>query len=424
VGDQHRAIPDCRIKLGGSALSPALDAALARVEADLDVDKIGQCVLVFNDPHLSLMNGKDLECGIEVSVELGFHTQLKPVFAGEIVALEPQFRRDQPTSLRVICQETLHRLALSQATRAFNDVDDKEVVTKIAQEHGLSGDAPSGTREHVMQRNVSDAAFLRQIASAKGHHLRIEGKKLVIGPPPAGAGINITPSSGLRRMKVRIKSLSQVAEVSVHGWDPKAKREIVGKHKPSGEVGEGARTHGGGTTLALSSHHALPADVATAEKMAEGRMRRLAEGFVTAEAELIGNPELLPGASVTVDKLGANLDGTWRIEHAHHRFDRHGYLTRFKAVRTKKKAPPPPQKAAAAQPAEKKQQEPQNWVAIELKDDAGQPMANEPYRITTADGDIIEGLLDAAGKARVEGISPGQCQVTFPNRHGSSWSKT
>ena len=49
----------------------------------------------------------------------------------------------------------IHRLALSQMTRAFNDVDDKEILTKIAQEHGLSGEAPTGTKTHVLQNNVA-----------------------------------------------------------------------------------------------------------------------------------------------------------------------------------------------------------------------------------------------------------------------------
>ena len=127
MADDHRRIPDCQVKIGGSKLPAAAVAALTRVEVDLDVDLFGQCVLVFNDPKLTLINGTDFACGTDVIVELGFHTQLKKVFAGEVVALEPQFRRDLPPSLRVVCQEALHLLALSQITRAFNDVDHKEI---------------------------------------------------------------------------------------------------------------------------------------------------------------------------------------------------------------------------------------------------------------------------------------------------------
>ena len=66
--------------------------------------------------------------------------------------------------------------------------DAHDIATRIAQEHGLSADAPKGTREHALQNNVSDATFLRRIAQREGNQLRVEGTKLVVGPPPAMAG--------------------------------------------------------------------------------------------------------------------------------------------------------------------------------------------------------------------------------------------
>src|SRR5205085_3254176 len=141
--------------------------------------------------------------------EIGFHPKLKKICEGEVVALEPIFRRDVPPSLRVVCQESLHRLALCQMTRAFNDVDDKEIATKIAQEHGLTAEAPAGTKEHILQGNVTDAAFLRRLAAKAGNTLRIDGKKIIIGPPPKGDQVDVSPSDGLKKIKVRIKAHTQ-----------------------------------------------------------------------------------------------------------------------------------------------------------------------------------------------------------------------
>ena len=64
--------------------------------------------------------------------------------------------------------EAIHRLALSQMTRSLNDVDDNDVVSKIAQEHGLSGEGPKGTKTQVLQGNVTDAVFLKRIAAKHG----------------------------------------------------------------------------------------------------------------------------------------------------------------------------------------------------------------------------------------------------------------
>ena len=347
-----RLIPDCRVSVDGKKLDTEKDAALTRVEVDLDVDLFGQCVLVFNDPQQKLINGKDFESGTAIKVEIGFSSKLQKIFEGEVVALEPQFRRDMPPSLRVVCQESLHRLALSQMTRAFNDVDDKEIANKIAQEHGLSADAPSGTKEHILQGNVTDAAFLRRLAQKHGNHLRIEGKKLIIGPPPSGASITVGPGDGLRKVKVRVQSNTQVEEISVHGYDPKTKKEFVGKAKGSGVVGEGTSKYGKGKTLSFAGHEHQPADQATAEAMAKGRMRKIAEGHVVATLETIGNPGMIPGATVKLEKMGAQIDGSYRVEKALHQFSKHGYYVNLKAVRVAKASPPAAKAAAAPAPAQ------------------------------------------------------------------------
>jgi len=216
-----RLVPDCRVSADGKALDVAKDAALTRVEVDLDVDLFGQCKLTFNDPELALINGGDFTSGTPIKVEIGFHTRLTRLFEGEVVALQPLFRRDSAPSLCVVSYETLHRLALSQMTRTFNDVDDKQVATSIAQAHGLTAEAPNGTKEHILQSNVSDAAFLRKLAAKSGHTLRLEGKKLVIGPPPKGKDVEFSGEQGMKKIKVRIQTNTPVGEVSVHGWDAK-----------------------------------------------------------------------------------------------------------------------------------------------------------------------------------------------------------
>lgn len=429
--DAHRMVPDCRVSVAGKKLDLDKDARLTKVDVDLAVDLFGQCALLFNDPQLALINGKDFKAGAPVKVEIGFGAQMTKVFEGEVVALEPQFRRDLPPSLRVVCQEAIHRLALKSATRALLQVDSKEVANKVAQEHGLTAEAPAGTKEHILQANVSDSTLLRRVAATSGNHLRIEGKKLVIGPPPKRAQITVAPGDGLKKMRVRIKAAGQIGEVSIHGWDPQTKKEVVGKAKGEGETGEGSKKHGGGTTLSFAGDEHIPADVATAEAMAKGRMRKLAEGFITAHVEMIGNAEVQPGAIVTFDKMGDKLDGKYRVEKAHHEFSKRGYWVGFHAVRVGKKQPPSAaahsqaQAAAAAQArrqqAAAQQQGSQNWLEIELKDDQGRVVPGAYYEVVTPDGRVLGGYLDAAGKARVEGAKPGECKVAFPEFHSEDW---
>ena len=67
---------------------------------------------------------------------------------------------------------------------------------------------------------------------------------------------------------------------------------------------------------------------------------------------------------------------------------------------------------------------PKQWVEIQMFDEDGNPVAGEPYQITLPDGTVDSGTTDEQGMARVEGIDPGACQITFPNRDQEAWHPT
>ena len=64
------------------------------------------------------------------------------------------------------------------------------------------------------------------------------------------------------------------------------------------------------------------------------------------------------------------------------------------------------------------------WIEIELKDEQGKPVPGEPYEVTLPDGaTVASGTLDEKGFARVEGIDPGTCKITFPRLDKDAWKK-
>ncbi len=79
--------------------------------------------------------------------------------------------------------------------------------------------------------------------------------------------------------------------------------------------------------------------------------------------------------------------------------------------------PPGPSPVVTADPTR------QDWIGIQLKTPDGQPLPNERFELTLPDGSIIGGLLDNLGKVRVEGIDPGNCRISFPDRDAREWKK-
>ncbi|HBZ69702.1 MAG TPA: type VI secretion system tip protein VgrG [Deltaproteobacteria bacterium] len=65
------------------------------------------------------------------------------------------------------------------------------------------------------------------------------------------------------------------------------------------------------------------------------------------------------------------------------------------------------------------------WIEIELVDEEGKPVPGEGYEVTLPDGtQIARGSLDHKGVARIEGIDPGSCKITFPRLDKDAWERT
>jgi type VI secretion system secreted protein VgrG len=79
------------------------------------------------------------------------------------------------------------------------------------------------------------------------------------------------------------------------------------------------------------------------------------------------------------------------------------------AKSTPYKAPPP------------EEAEELTWIEIELIDEDDKPVPGERYQIEVADGRVIRGTLDNKGFARVEGLKPGDCKVTFLKLDKDAW---
>lgn len=63
-----------------------------------------------------------------------------------------------------------------------------------------------------------------------------------------------------------------------------------------------------------------------------------------------------------------------------------------------------------------------SWVEIEMVDEEGDPVPGEPFRIVLPGGDrVAEGTLDQRGFAKIGGVEPGNCKISFPALDAEAW---
>lgn len=75
----------------------------------------------------------------------------------------------------------------------------------------------------------------------------------------------------------------------------------------------------------------------------------------------------------------------------------------------------------AAAPPAKEEATTTDWIEIELVNASGRPMEGTRYLIEPSDGTKREGRLDGKGRARLDKIPPGNCDVSFPDTDGRDW---
>lgn len=72
---------------------------------------------------------------------------------------------------------------------------------------------------------------------------------------------------------------------------------------------------------------------------------------------------------------------------------------------------------------EKPKEKPTHFIEIELVDEAGRPVAGEPFEVTTSDGQVKHGVTDANGRARINGIPAGDNQISFTKLDSDAWRR-
>ncbi len=64
-----------------------------------------------------------------------------------------------------------------------------------------------------------------------------------------------------------------------------------------------------------------------------------------------------------------------------------------------------------------------SWIEIELKDDEGNPVPGERFKVVSKDGVELDGQTDEEGKARVAGLEAGDADIRFPDMDNDEWDR-
>jgi len=340
MADTDHLLSHFYLKLDGADAPAELMSAVLGISVESSLHLPDVATLTLHDPRLRWVDDALLAPGTPITVDARAGRQEQPLFDGEIVEIEPDFG---PSTHRMVVRafDRLHRLNRGRQVRSFRNVTDGDLVSKIAQEAGLKPEVGPTSQVHpyVFQANETNLAFLQRRAASLGYLLFVQGKTLHCAAPQSnGQTIELKWGETLSDFRPRLTTIGQLNDVTVRGWDPANKREIVGQARGGNGVPQVGETRSGGEVAKGAFHleaHYLVADCpvrdqALADRLAQATADRHASRFIEAEGTCGGNPAIVAGVSIQISAVGERFSGSYFVTSATHTYSAdHGYSTHF-----------------------------------------------------------------------------------------------
>lgn len=282
-----------------------------------------------------------LPVGKKVSIRMGYGRQLEPVLTGVITSMTTQFQAAHSPRLVVTGFDLSYPMTKGMGSDSWDRVQHSDVAVRIAEKYGLKSkvDPTEVVYPKVMKRSdKSDFEFLQKLAADNYFEFSVFGDTLYFRKPQyeLEAVVELEWQKQLLYFSPEINVAGYMTEVEIRGWNPKTKKEIVGKAKAGHPLGNPRELTGGKLVQSLlrqpetlSLRHPVFSQQ-EAEKLAKAILNKHNEGLITGEGETIGLPDIMPGRIIRLNGLGSTFSKSYYIEKSvHHISAGRGYLTTF-----------------------------------------------------------------------------------------------
>jgi phage protein D len=342
--------PAFKVEINGAGLAADVSKNITDISVVREPDTLDHFSLTIANPYPKMRwthtSDADLfKEGNAIKIEMGYVDDLQPMFDGEITSISPSFPESGTPTVRIEGYTRLHWLQGSPKTRTFQDVTDKQIAEKIAQDLGLTPDAEDTKTRHpyVIQYNQTDLAFLIERARRIRFEVLVQEKTLIFRKAQDNQSKTYTLEWGktLKSFNPTMNTLRQVNEVIVRGYDLMTRQEIVGRAGAGDEDTKmGGRQTGAQVAAQAFGRRIEEVRVETpiasqqeADQLARAIYNDRALQFVTGNGSSIGLPDLRAGRVIELQGLGPRFSGLYYITQSTHTISSGGHQTNFSVRR-------------------------------------------------------------------------------------------
>jgi phage protein D len=351
--------PSYAVRVGGDDLMRDLLVAVSQIEVDLVLGAASRFAFTVSDSYSQKLHAFKTGRGADVLKLLSFGTAVEicmgygdakttpTAVSGMITEITTSFPDGGSPELSIAGYDHGFPLTIGKNTRTWSKARDSEAAHEIASFNNLAEAIETTQEKHaqIEQNQESDWEFLKKLAERNHFELYVdEHRKLHFGKPndKATAVVRLVYGQGLLSFKPEANLAGQISQVEVYGWDPKTKKQIIGRAGAGEESGLSGKSAGQHLNAFVRDPSKRPTlrlrqpvfTQAEANQRAKAALNERAKHFLTGEGEAIGLPELRPDRNVELANLGDPFSKTYYIQQATHKIDSSGFRSRFKVKET------------------------------------------------------------------------------------------
>jgi phage protein D len=352
--------PEFIVRIDGQILDPTTKGDILQIGVVLDEKQPASFTLSvsdWDDARLTFKYSSNtlFDPGRTVTIDLGYTSRLVRVMSGVITSLSPRFPESGAPTLTVGGQDRMRQMANRKPgngdRKLYRNTTDGGIAREIASRWNMKADVGEDGPRHslVVQKNQDDATFLLERAKRIDYEFYIDiaegagNETLHFRPRRDGRGaapirvFEFEWGRNLISFSPRLSTTRQVSEVTVRGWDGKAKKPIVYTARSSdlpssaGGAQSGPATAGKQATEVIVDQPVL--NLEEAKRLATSRLMERANQFTTGSASVIGLPDLRPGDNVSIANVGPRFSGQYHVTKVFHSLGANGLTSALELER-------------------------------------------------------------------------------------------
>ncbi|MBE2222493.1 MAG: hypothetical protein IAF02_13180 [Anaerolineae bacterium] len=288
---------------------------------------------------------------------------LEKVFEGEVTGLQVSFPNGGMPGMTLVAHDYLNRLTRGSYARGFGPLADALVAIIVSAENLLIPAIDpavmtistamtvlnvifkgTGTKQGKKGKGESDFDLVKRIAAQYDADFWVEGDVFYLSrffPKEYSSRLTLTWGESLLEFSPKVSTVGQVASVAMKftmrelplsflvsaGWD--FDRESLAVSVVPGDAASFAKGAGGAGITIVDQPISSPADIGNSALQIIHQLRQKLNSRLTGSGSAVGDPRIRAGAVITLEGLGPDFSGNYRVTSATHTISSSGYRTAF-----------------------------------------------------------------------------------------------